>query len=248
MSEQQVLAAAIEPGNHPEWNVLGLTLNIDTIIATLIASAIVLGLGFFVRAKATSGVPNGVQLFFETVTKFLRDQVESAVGVRTAPFLVPLSIGLFVFILAANWLVVLPLHHIPGLDWGITPPTADVNLTYALVAIVFVGWHAAGIRHRRSVGKHFLHITKGHWAPFAPLWLIEQFFVYPASLALRLFGNLIAGSIMLSLFTLLPATISWAPNAAWKLFDMFIGAIQALIFALMTIIYFSETLGDEEAH
>jgi F-type H+-transporting ATPase subunit a len=49
---------------------------------------------------------------------------------------------------------------------------------------------------------------------------------------------------------LLPAYILWAPNAIWKLFDMFIGVIQALIFTLLTLIYFAEAVGseDEAAH
>jgi len=44
----------------------------------------------------------------------------------------------------------------------------------------------------------------------------------------------------------MPAYVLWLPNAGWKLFDMFIGALQALIFSLLTIMYFSEAVGDEE--
>src|SRR5262245_31748231 len=101
----------IEVGKHSEWHLFGLTFNADTIIATLIASAIVVGVGLYVRMRITSGVPSGVQLFFESVTSFLRAQVEAGIGVRIAPFLVPLSMALFFFILVCNWIVVLPLHH-----------------------------------------------------------------------------------------------------------------------------------------
>lgn len=244
MSEQVLAAGTITVGEHPQVQVLGLALNIDTIIGTLVASVVVLGLGFFVRAKVTSGVPNGVQLAFEAITNFLRNQVESVVGVRTAPYLVPLGLALFVFILACNWSVLIPLHEY------LPPPTSDVNVAYALALLVFVWWHAAGIRRRRGAGRHLLHIAKGHYAPLAPLWIIEEFFVYPVSLSLRLFGNILAGTIMLSLFALLPAYVLWLPNAGWKLFDMFIGLIQALIFVLLTIVYFAESLGttQEDAH
>lgn len=250
MSEQ-VLAAEGGGGLHigeiptwAEWHVFGLTLNGQTILGTLLAAAVVIGLGLFVRAKISSGVPNGVQLFFETITKFIREQVESVVGLRVAPYLVPLCLALFVFILASNWIVVLPLHH-----W-VPPPTSSVNLVYALTLVVFVGWHADGIR-RHNPAKHLVNITRGHYPPLAPLWLLEQFFVYPVSLSLRLFGNIFAGTILLSLFAMLPAAVSWIPNAGWKLFDMFIGLIQALIFVLLTIMYFSETIHHEseaEAH
>jgi F-type H+-transporting ATPase subunit a len=53
---------------------------------------------------------------------------------------------------------------------------------------------------------------------------------------------------MLSLFTLIPPFISWIPTAGWKLFDTFIGLVQAFIFAFLTIIYFSQSMEDREAH
>src|SRR5699024_3734033 len=112
MSEQVLAAADLTVGEHPEWHFLGLTFNIDTIVGMLIASAIVLGLGFAVRAKITSGPPGGIQLFFETITSFIRSQIESTLGVRVAPFLVPLSLALFVFILTSRWLVLLPVRHL----------------------------------------------------------------------------------------------------------------------------------------
>lgn len=238
MTEHILAKATIEVGSHPHWEIFGLTLNADTIIGTLFAAAVVLVLGFFVRMKVTSGVPNGVQLFFESVTTFLRNQIESIVGVRTAPYLVPLNLALFVFILVCNWWAILPLHEF------VPPPTSDVNLTYALAVLVFVWWHAAGTRRHRGPGKHFIHVAKGHYPPFAPLWILEEF-IHLLSLPLRLFGNILAGTIMLSLFSLLPAYVLWLPDAGWKLFDMFVGLIQALIFVLLTIVYFAEALGTQ---
>ena len=60
----------------------------------------------------------------------------------------------------------------------------------------------------------------------------------PITLALRLFGNIFSGVIMVSLIALFPAYILWAPDIIWKLFDVFIGLIQAFIFALLTVLYF----------
>ena len=238
---QHVLAAetSVEVGKHSKVEFLGLTLHIDTIIGTLLAAAVVVGLGFYVRAKITSAVPNGVQLFFESITTFLRNQVETSIGVRTAPFLVPLSITLFVFILAANWIVVLPLHHY------VPPPTADVNMVYPMALLVFFWRQGAGIKAQGGPGKSLIHILKGHNPGLAPLWLVEEF-TGVVSHSLRLFGNILAGGVMLSLFALFPAYISWLPSAGWKLFDMFIGLVQAFIFAFLTIIYFSQSMEDRE--
>jgi len=242
MSETVLAAETIEVGVHSEWHIFGLTLHADTILGTLVAAAVVIGLGLWVRSRVTSGVPNGPQLFFEGVTKFLRDQVETSIGVRTAPFLVPLSIGLFIFILVCNWLVILPLHHF------LPPPTADVNLVYPLALMVFFWRQVAGARQHGGFGKQFMHVAKGHNPALAPMWFLEEI-TGVVSHALRLFGNIFAGGVMLSLFTLIPFYITWLPTAGWKLFDLFIGLVQAFIFAFLTIIYFSQSMEDrEEAH
>ncbi|MGH3758167.1 F0F1 ATP synthase subunit A [Actinophytocola sp.] len=242
MSETVLAAETIEVGVHSEWHVFGMTLHADTILGTLVAAAVVVALGFWVRARVTAGVPSGPQLFFEGVTKFLRDQIETSIGVRTAPFLVPLSIALFVFILVCNWLVVLPLHHY------LPPPTADVNLCYPLAVMVFIWRQIAGSRRHGGAGGQFLHIAKGHNPKLAPMWILEEI-TGVVSHSLRLFGNIFAGGVMLSLFTLMPAYIMWLPSAGWKLFDLFIGLVQAFIFAFLTIIYFSQSMEDrEEAH
>lgn len=241
----QVLAAEteIQVGHHSKVEFLGLTLHVDTILGTLFAAVVVIGLGFYVRAKITSGVPNGAQLFYESVTNFLRAQVETSIGVRTAPFLLPLAIGLFVFILACNWIVLLPLHHY------LPPPTADVNLVYPMALLVFFWRQFAGARAHGGPGKQLHHIAQGHQPMLAPLWFLEEI-TGVVSHALRLFGNILAGGVMLSLFALIPFYITWVPIAGWKLFDTFIGLVQAFIFAFLTIIYFSQSMEDrsEGAH
>jgi F-type H+-transporting ATPase subunit a len=81
-----------------------------------------------------------------------------------------------------------------------------------------------------------------------PINLVEEI-ARPITLSLRLFGNIFSGVIMVSLIALFPAFILWAPNVVWKLFDLFIGLIQAFIFALLTILYFGSVAPSEgEAH
>src|SRR6476646_9172811 len=103
---------ALEVGHHIEQNWFGLTVNLDTVISTAIAGAIVIGLAFFLRAKVTStGVPGGVQLFWEAITTQLRNQIEAAIGKKFAPFVLPHAVRLVVCIMAANWLSVLPVQY-----------------------------------------------------------------------------------------------------------------------------------------
>jgi F-type H+-transporting ATPase subunit a len=237
----QVLAASVEVGQHSTFQLFGMTFNSDTIIATAIAAAIVIVLALLLRAKVTSGVPSGLQLAWEGVTTWVRNQVESTIGIKVAPFVVPLAVTLFVFILVANWLSVLPAQTSTDL---IPPPASDTNFTFALALTVFVWTHVAGAR-RRGVGKHAAQLVKGHVAFLAPINIIEEI-SKPISLALRLFGNVFAGTILVSLIALFPAYILWAPNAIWKSFDLFVGFIQAFIFALLTILYFGQAMEKHE--
>ena len=236
----QPSALDVEVGNHIVWHVFGLAWNVDTILGTLIAGAIVIGLGLYLRTHLSTTKPTGVQLFFETVTAQVEEQVESTMGVRTAPFVVPMAIALFLFILIANWIAIVPTGHHPEYA---PPPASDANLAYALALLVIVTMHVTGIRKKGFRG-YYHHMLTPHWVMF-PINLIEEL-VRPVTLALRLFGNIFSGVIMVSLIALFPAYILWAPDVVWKLFDMFIGLIQAFIFALLTILYFSSVRPAEE--
>jgi F-type H+-transporting ATPase subunit a len=241
-------AATIEVGTHPNATIFGLTINVDTVISTLIAGAIVVGLGLWVRAKVTSGVPSKPQLFLETIFGWARDQVRENIGLKTAPYVIPLAFTLFVFILVANWMSILPAQA-GGKDY-VPPPTFDPNLCYAMMIVVIVWVWVAGIR-QHGAGGYLAHVAKGpgNKAFLAPVNLIVEVIANPIALALRLFGNIFAGTIMVSVIGLLPWFVAWAPLAGWKLFDMAIGLIQAFVFALLTIIYFSQALqSHEEAH
>jgi F-type H+-transporting ATPase subunit a len=80
-----------------------------------------------------------------------------------------------------------------------------------------------------------------------PLNVLEEL-IKPITLALRLFGNIFAGGIMLALITLMPVYVLWAPNLLWKGFDMAIGVIQAFIFALLTVLYFAMAGAGHDEH
>ena len=244
-----ILAGAIEVGEHHQATWLGLTVNTDTIYSTAIAAAIVIAMAFYLRSKVTStDVPGGVQLFFEAITIQMRDQVESAIGMRIAPFVLPLAVTIFVFILISNWLSVLPLQYEKDGKTTelLSSAAADINYVLALALFVFVCYHAAGIWRRGIIG-HPIKVLKGHVALLAPINVVEEL-AKPISLSLRLFGNIFAGGILVALIAMFPPYVLWLPNAIWKSFDLFVGAIQAFIFALLTILYFSQSMELDEEH
>ncbi len=226
------VAIDITPGEHIQWHVFGVTLNGDTITGTLIAGAIILVLGLLVARRSSSGRPSKLQIATELVLRQVEDQVEGSLGIRTAPWVVPFAFSLFMFILIANWLAILPTGHHPEYA---PPPASDVNLTYALALAVVVTMHVTGIK--RQGLRYYAHIFEKPRFLF-PLRIIEEI-IRPVTLALRLFGNIFAGTIMVALLAALPAAILWLPQVLWKLFDMFIGLIQAFIFGLLTVLYLS---------
>jgi F-type H+-transporting ATPase subunit a len=235
-----VEAITVKVGEHHTWHIFGIALNGDTITSTLVAGAIIVIMGVLLRRNLSVTQPTRLQLFFEAVTQQVEDQVESTMGIRTAPFVVPLAMGLFLFILIANWLAIIPT---PGDPEYMPPPASDVNLTYALALLVIVTMHVTGIR-KRGFKNYYHHLFTPHWAMF-PINLIEEI-AKPLTLALRLFGNIFSGVIMVSLIALFPAYILWAPDVLWKLFDALIGLIQAFIFGLLTVLYFSSVKPVEE--
>jgi len=238
-------AINVQVGEHIEWHVFGISLHGDTIIGTVVAGLIIVALGLALRrsvmSSAKTGVPGRVQLIWESIVGEVEAQVEGTMGIKTAPFVVPLAITLFTFILIANWIGIIPTGHHPEY---MPPPASDVNLTYALALFVIVSMHVTGVRKKGFKGYYHHMITPS--PIMLPLNIIEEL-VKPFTLALRLFGNIFAGTIMVSLIALFPAWLLWAPETAWKLFDMFIGLIQAFIFGLLTVIYFASVRPDEEA-
>ena len=234
------LAINVKVGEHHEWHLFGVTLNADTIVATLIAGAIIVLLGLLLRRSISAREPGRLQLFFEAIVQQVERQVEDTMGIRTAPFVVPLAMGLFLFILIANWLALIPS---PGDPEYLIPPASDVNLTYALALFVIVLMHVSGVR-KKGLRGYYGHLFRKPRL-LIPINIIEEL-AKPLTLALRLFGNIFSGVIMVSLIALFPAYILWAPNVLWKLFDAFIGLIQAFIFALLTIIYFVSLSPEEE--
>jgi len=234
-------SGSVSPNEHVgQFHLFGMTFNGDTMWTSTIAALIVVGLGFFVRSRVTSEVPNKVQLAYEALTNYMVEQVQGRMGRRPAEFLMPLTIALFAFILICNWFVLLEVGHPPVLK----PPTSDVNLVYALALFVFVAAWVYGFRER---GAGTLKRFVQPYAVLLPLNVVEEI-AKPLSLSLRLFGNILSGSIMVAVIALMPAYVLWLPNSVWKLFDLFIGAIQALIFALLTIMQFFSPAVSEEGH
>ncbi|HEY6428724.1 MAG TPA: F0F1 ATP synthase subunit A [Acidimicrobiales bacterium] len=242
MSKGFVLASGnITIGDHHGVvRVFGLTIYLDVVWTTLIAAAIVFGLGLLMRRKVTSGVPGKLQLFWETLVGQVSDLASSAIGPEGLPF-VGLGVTIFFFVLVCNWLAFIPSGE-PGF---LAAPTGDVNLPLALALIVIFLVHYNSVK--KLGGRGYFRHYKGAYRALTPINVIEEI-TKPITLTFRLFGNIFSGALMITVIvTLIPPYLSWIGLAIWKPFDeLFIGAIQAYIFGLLTIIYLG--MGMAESH
>ena len=240
-----VLAADIAVGDHPTWHFLGMTFNVDTMYASAIAAVVTVVFMWLVARAATHREPSKGQIIVETVLQQVRTYVNQAVGHATPPWLVPLGFALFFFILFCNWLEWFPSGHHPEY---LPPPTSDTNLTFALTAVVVVGYTYVGFKHKRRRYVTDMITAKPPVVGAFIKIVIDQI-ANPLALALRLFGNVLASGIMFSVIGLLPLAWIWLygpANVIWKLFDVgLILSIQAFIFAFLTILYFGFAVEEE---
>ncbi len=224
---------------------VGLLINVDTVYMTVVVVLILLALALLARRNLSLERPTGVQNILELIMEFINGFVTDSLGVERGPRVAPLAITLFMFILVANYIGLLPipaqeiarakgLSPIP-LEWH--SPTSDINTTAALALLVIVYIQFAAIRAQHGVGGWLRHTFISHGVAFAPLAFIEEI-ARPITLAFRLFGNIFAGEVLILVFgLLLPWWAVPIPHLAALFLAIFVGAIQAFIFTMLTIAY-----------
>ena len=211
---------------------VGVEFNLDTIAMTLIVMALIVALAFYVRTRLTDKTPRGVQNVVELAVEFVNGFVSDSLGNERLPSIGPLAVALFLFILISNYIGLIP---VPVNWWH--APTSDLNTTAGLAITVFVLIQVLSLRARRPGGyiKHF----------FTPVFLFPINLIEegskPITLAMRLFGNIFAGEVLILVFgSLLTGFLTVALPLGYGFalgLGLFVGAIQAFIFTLLTVSY-----------
>lgn len=211
---------------------LGPEFNVDTIVMTWIVMGIILLLALLVRSRLNAGAPRGTQNVLEFAFEFVTNLVSDSLGATRTPSIGPLAVALFMFILLANYIGLIP---VPATWWH--SPTSDLNTTLGLALMVFFIVHALSVRARGG-GGFVAHFFQPYWWLF-PINVIEEL-SKPVTLSFRLFGNIFAGEVLILVFgSLLASLIPALPLAhAFGLgLGLFVGAIQAFIFTVLTVSY-----------
>lgn len=177
--------------------------------------------------KAPTGFLNVLEMLVETLGKLILDNM----GRKLAPVFRNYVSALFLLILTCN---------LSGL-FGLRPPTADYGVTLPLALITFIMIQYQGFKWQK-MGK-----IKGLFEPFflfLPVNIISEF-ATPISMSLRLFANILSGTMMMALIYGLMQKIAiiW-PAALHAYLDVFSGCLQAYVFAMLTMVFISNAAGD----
>ena len=127
----------------------------------------------------------------------VQDLTDSAIGVAQGRRFVPLAVTIFIFLLVCNWMEVIPSGHNP--EW-LPPPTADVNLPLAMALTVIYIVHYNSFKARGFRGYFHHYLTP--YPVLLPINIIEEI-TKPITLTFRLFGNIFASVLMVSVIVAL---------------------------------------------
>ncbi|MBT2570910.1 F0F1 ATP synthase subunit A [Planococcus sp. ISL-110] len=230
----------------PMLEVFGIWFNLSNVMMLLVAALIVFLIAF-IATRNLQLKPTGMQNFMEWIMDFVKGIINSNMDWRDGGRFHVLGITLIMFIFVSNMLG-LPFAVVVNGDLWWKSPTADPTVAMTLAAMVLILSHYYGIKLKGLKGYSAGYIKP---MPFLfPLKVIEEF-ANTLTLGLRLYGNIYAGEILLTLLAGLASASIFGfaagilPMMLWQGFSIFIGAIQAFIFVMLTMVYLSHKVADD---
>ena len=214
-----------------------MTFNMDTLL-TMWSAMLFLIIFAFISTRKLSIIPNKLQAFCETIMNFFYGVLDMMMPENNRKH-VPLIASLFLFILMANLMGQLPLKLIELKHGEFASPTNDINLTGALAIIVLVYYVFMGLKKKKF--KFFLPSFSVNGIIMGLVELLEMI-TRPMSLAIRLFANIFAGEILV---TVLMSVCAYFLPLPIMLFELLVAFIQATVFMMLTIAYISSATSDE---
>jgi len=207
----------------------------------MVLTVTVISLFFIVATQKKSLVPNKMQLIAEMAFEFVSKMISETAGKDARPYF-PFILSLFLFVLVANLLGMLPYSF---------TVTSHIIVTFALAFFIFIGVTIVGFaKHGISYLKLF--VPSGVPIFLLPLIIVIEVISYlsrPVSLSVRLFANMMAGHTMLKVFGGFVVSLGilggWLPlgfAVALTGLELLVAFIQAYVFAILTCIYLNDAL------
>jgi F-type H+-transporting ATPase subunit a len=254
-----------EPAHHglPQsaveiGRIAGLPITNSMVVTWIVA----VGLIVFARlaTRRMTEVPGGAQNFFEWTVESVYGLLESIIGTHLVRKTFWFFGTIFIFILAANWIGLLP--GVGTIGWGhqtehgfvIDQPllrgaNADLNLTLAMALVFFACWIVWAFQEvgARGVVKELFGAkgeTTGFMKPLiagvfvaAGLLEIVSILFRPISLSFRLYGNVFAGENMLETMSRMVPGLGWLLPIPFYFMELLVGLVQAMVFMLLTAVF-----------
>ncbi len=236
---------------------LGIPITNSMVATWIVAVALVVFARFAMRDMKK--VPGGAQNFAEWLIEGLYNFLAEILGPHLVERTFWLFATVFIFILAANWLSLVP--GVGAIGWGAETPdgfrletpllrgaNADVNLTLAMALVFFAFWIIWALREIGPVGfAKELFAPKGESSGALRVLLTVVFLAAgclevisilfrPVSLSFRLYGNVFAGETMLETMAAMPR-IGWLVQIPFYFLELLVGLVQALVFMLLTAVF-----------
>lgn len=198
----------------------------DTVVVTWILMAVLAGVGW-VATRRLSDRPRPLQNALEATIEAVESMISEATSYDPRHFL-PLICTLAVYLVAADVIALVP---------GIGAPTRDLNTPLSLAGIVFLSVHVYGWR-LAGPARYLRTYVQPSWV-LLPFNIISEI-TRTMALALRLFGNMLSGELVVAVLVLLSGLLVPVPM---QLFGLLIGFIQAYVFTLLAMVYIASALG-----
>ena len=229
------LLAEAEVGKHFYWNLAGSLVHGQVLLVIWFVVAVLVVLSILGTANADR-IPHGWQNFMEAALDFVTDIAKDQLGESFYKEWIPFIGTLFFFIFGCNWAgAIVPWKLIELPEGELAAPTNDINTTVALAFLTSFSYFYAGL------SKKGLGYFKRYVRPLPlllPINILEDF-TKPLSLSFRLFGNVLADELTITVLTALVPLVVPLPIMA---LGIFAGSVQALIFSTLAAAYIAEAL------
>ena len=229
------LLAEAEVGKHFYWNLAGSLVHGQVLLVIWFVVAVLVLFSILGTANADR-IPHGWQNFMEAALDFVTDIAKDQLGESFYKEWIPFIGTLFFFIFGCNWAgAIVPWKLIELPEGELAAPTNDINTTVALAFLTSFSYFYAGF------SKKGLGYFKRYVRPLPlllPINILEDF-TKPLSLSFRLFGNVLADELTITVLTALVPLVVPLPIMA---LGIFAGSVQALIFSTLAAAYIAEAL------
>jgi F-type H+-transporting ATPase subunit a len=228
----------------------------NSVLYGWICAVVICTVLIWVARRVTVKPKGGIIQFIEAGVDFITNLVENSFDDKeTGRKYVPFFVTIFFFIILNNWLGLLPFVG-DGLTSSehplLRPFTGDLNGTLAIGAFTMLYVYATSIREAGGPLKYLKHFFVGN--PKNPLYftigVLEMFtdLTRVISLSLRLFLNVTIGEILIAVFAYLGHVLAPLTALPFTLLEIFVGALQAYVFTILSVMYLSIAVNHSSAH